>query len=284
MRNLIFIGLFFTNSLFCSGNKVYDTLYINRDTITLYTSLYTYCSFNDSPTFSTVNASLKQSANDTLIVLIINNDTVIHDFTIDGQITTGNIIPVSDSLTIQIHITVDGTYRFYSSINNGHHLGASGILLVGYSGNTSFLWNLFDQDPYFDSLFNSSLVNEIDSTYRPHLFMMNGNCYPDTEMDSSTYLTGMVGDSIIVSIVNSGKMYHSIHFHGYHLKIVSSIPDATPLNREKDTFPMAPGATFTLLLIPDKEGMYPVHDHNLISVTNNGTYPGGMMTMLDIMP
>jgi hypothetical protein len=56
------------------------------------------------------------------------------------------------------------------------------------------------------------------------------------------------------------------------------------INWTKDSFPMAPGATITFLVVPDKPGMYPMHDHNLIVSTNAGLYPGGMMGMFDIMP
>ena len=39
----------------------------------------------------------------------------------------------------------------------------------------------------------------------------------------------------------------------------------------------------TLLLVPDQPGMYPVHNHNLVTVATGG-YPGGMITRLNIMP
>jgi hypothetical protein len=52
----------------------------------------------------------------------------------------------------------------------------------------------------------------------------------------------------------------------------------------KDSFPVKVGDHVTILLVPDKEGMYPVHDHNLVANTNVGLYPGGMIAMLNIMP
>ena len=39
-----------------------------------------------------------------------------------------------------------------------------------------------------------------------------------------------------------------------------------------------------LELIPDKPGVYPVHDHNLIGVTGGMFYPNGMFTTLRIVP
>ena len=39
---------------------------------------------------------------------------------------------------------------------------------------------------------------------------------------------------------------------------------------EKDTFPVFPGEAMTLLLVPDQPGMYPVHNHNLVTVATGG--------------
>lgn len=266
------------------AGKVYDTLYLNRDTSSLCFSQHVFCSFNASPVFSTINKPIYHAVGDTLMLLVINSDTVDHDFTIDGFITSSNLVPQNDSTQFQLHITSQGSYRYYSSLNNAFQLGASGILQVGYTSYKRYTWNLFDQDSAFSVAFNNATITTIDTAFHPNVFMINGLCYPQTEADSTTLITGMVGDSIVIGIVNSGHMYHSIHFHGYHLQIVSAIPNTSYLGRSKDSFPLAPGEALTLLLVPDKDGMYPVHDHNLIAVTNDGGYPGGMMTMIDIMP
>jgi len=42
--------------------------------------------------------------------------------------------------------------------------------------------------------------------------------------------------------------------------------------------------TLVLRLVPDKEGQYPVHDHNLVAVSGNGLYPNGMFTLIEIQP
>jgi hypothetical protein len=35
-------------------------------------------------------------------------------------------------------------------------------------------------------------------------------------------------------------------------------------------------------LVPDKPGRYPIHNHNLVTTTVGGNYPGGMMMHMHI--
>ncbi len=61
-------------------------------------------------------------------------------------------------------------------------------------------------------------------------------------------------------------MVSPFHFHGYHVKIIDVKIHQTMLGWEKDTFPVFPGEAMTLLLVPDQPGMFPVHNHNLVTV------------------
>ena len=42
--------------------------------------------------------------------------------------------------------------------------------------------------------------------------------------------------------------------------------------------------TLILQIVPDKEGEYPIHDHNLVAVTGNNIYPNGIFTSILISP
>jgi FtsP/CotA-like multicopper oxidase with cupredoxin domain len=112
--------------------------------------------------------------------------------------------------------------------------------------------------------------------------MVNGRSYPNVESDSTSKIMGMVGDTIQIQVANTGQAVHSIHFHGYHFRVLYSSKSAVHHDWIKDTMPMHPMHTMILELVPDKPGMYPVHDHNLISVTGGGIYPYGLMLMIDI--
>jgi FtsP/CotA-like multicopper oxidase with cupredoxin domain len=93
-----------------------------------------------------------------------------------------------------------------------------------------------------------------------------------------------VGDTIYIVVLNSGKMLHTLHFHGYHVEIVNASINSRYNGWIKDSFGILTGEILMLKLIPNKPGLYPVHEHNLINVTTNGVYPGGMLNLIDIQP
>ena len=79
-------------------------------------------------------------------------------------------------------------------------------------------------------------------------------------------------------------MDHVLHFHGFHVEYLSTTIQTSRIGWIKDTVPLKKGEAMTVLLIANQEGIYPVHNHNLIAVTNSGFYPGGMITLINITP
>jgi len=258
-----------------------DTLYLHHDTLR---SNWHYMAFNSSPFAETKNAPLKLSAGDQLQLTIFNTDTLMHDFTIDGIIETGNQIPPGGQGVWTFTINTPGTYRYYSSFLYGYGLGASGIILVGYENYPSFYWNLFEQQLSFSTGVLDGSVSAVNSSYKPQYFWINGISYPETLMEPDGMVMGMVGDSIIIAVTNSGKQPQPLHLHGFHVHILQATGSQHMVGWIKDSFPIAPGQSMTLLLVPDKPGMYMVHNHNLRAATNAGLYPGGMMTHIQIDP
>lgn len=263
---------------------VKDTLYINAGIDTLYSQGFYFRSFNATNVFSRRNVSFKVGVNDTLQLVVINNDTLLHNFTIDSIITSSNTVLPGDTLHVQFKLTTKATYRYYSSTPYGANLGASGLIGVGYETYTNYQWNLFDQDSSYSSAFHQSLITSIDTGFRPAIFLINGFSYPQTSADSTVDIETMMGDTVFIHVLNSGHMVHTLHFHGFHVKIVTSSHTPQMVNWIKDSFPVYENASYTLMLVPDKDGEYPIHDHNLIASTNAGMYPGGMMAMMHIMP
>jgi len=123
-----------------------DTLFINRDTTRAASYLVHNCSFNSSNSFEIKNKQLTKSIDDTLLLAVINNDTLPHTFTIDNIITSSNDINPGDTGYFSISILDEGTYRYYSDQPYGKYLGASGQILVGYDNKIPFFWNLFDYE------------------------------------------------------------------------------------------------------------------------------------------
>lgn len=264
------------------GGAIDVDLHINSALTTVYTQDIAATSFNFDTTFSMKNAIVELEVDDEVVFFVHNNDTVPHTFTIDGLLEIGNTIEPGNTEEFQLTFTSSGSHRFYSDLAQGKWLGASGSILVGYSENPTFHWNLFDLQTDLSHEIHQGLVEEIPLTYQPEMFLINGAFYPETLEDEDTYITGQVGDEIVISIVNSGLMDHILHFHGYHVEILDAKIMAGRVGWIKDSIPIKKGEAMTVKLTPDKPGEYPVHDHNLIAVTNVGFYPGGMLTFLDI--
>ncbi|MFT5185281.1 MAG: plastocyanin [Flavobacteriales bacterium] len=265
-----------------AGKAIDVELYLNSALTTVYTQDIAATSFNFSSTFSMKNSIVEVDVDDEVLFTIHNTDTVSHTFTIDGMLEMDNTIGPGATEVFALTFTSNGTHRFYSDSAQGKWLGASGSILVGYAENPKFHWNLFDLQTELTHEIHQGLVDEIPSSYQPEMFLINGAFYPETLEDEDTYITGQVGDQIIISIVNSGLMDHILHFHGYHVEILDARILSGRVGWIKDSLPIKKGEAMTVLLSPDKPGEYPVHDHNLIAVTNVGFYPGGMLTYLNI--
>ena len=144
-----------------------------------------------------------------------------------------------------------------------------------------FSWDLWDQSPELaEDVFNGE-ATAIPSVYRPTFFSINGGVDP-MDMMTGAVVMGNVGDSIYISIVNTGNMIHNIHFHGYHVEIIQSLEKPESIGWEKDSFPVFVKDAMTLLLVPHQPGEFPVHNHNLVATLFNNGSSLGMITMLMI--
>lgn len=267
--------------LFSQAN---DTLYIFRDTIHEGNIVLHLVSFSPVDSFVQTNAVLNIDIGQSMDITVINKDTANHSFTIDDYIESNNAIAPGDTITVTFTPTNEGSFRYYSSTDQGKYLGASGIVLVGYQYYDAFYWNLFDHNDTLAQDFATGQTVTFPQNYRPSVFLINNYTFPNTLTDTLSYVNGNVGDTLVIACVNSGFMPHSLHFHGYHVDILSVRIRTHTLNWSKDTYPLMPGEAVLFRLVPSQEGVYPVHDHNLISVTNTGAYPGGMITQINIQP
>jgi FtsP/CotA-like multicopper oxidase with cupredoxin domain len=106
-------------------------------------------------------------------------------------------------------------------------------------------------------------------------FMINGKSYPMTDE-----LMIRSGENIRVRFIGAGAMPHFMHLHGHDFWHVcqDGSPLATPVRM--NTIPIYPGTTSDIVIQGTNPGMWHFHDHSDLSTTNNGVFPGGMMTML----
>jgi FtsP/CotA-like multicopper oxidase with cupredoxin domain len=108
-----------------------------------------------------------------------------------------------------------------------------------------------------------------------NFFMINGKSYPMTDM-----LHIRSGENIRVRLVGAGAIPHYMHLHGHDFWHVCQ--DGSPLQSPTrlNTIPIFPGTTSDIIIQGTNPGMWHLHDHSDLASTNNGQFPGGMMTML----
>ena len=106
-------------------------------------------------------------------------------------------------------------------------------------------------------------------------FMINGKSYPMTDE-----LRIRTGENIRVRLIGAGAMPHYMHLHGHDFWHVAQ--DGSPLKNpvRLNTIPVFPGTTSDIIIQGTNPGMWHFHDHSDLASTNNGQFPGGMMTML----
>lgn len=106
-------------------------------------------------------------------------------------------------------------------------------------------------------------------------FLINGKAYPMTDE-----LMIRSGENIRIRMIGAGAMPHFMHLHGHDFWHVAQ--DGSPLMSpvRLNTVPVNPGTTTDIIVQGSNPGMWHFHDHSDLATTNNGVFPGGMMTML----
>jgi FtsP/CotA-like multicopper oxidase with cupredoxin domain len=73
-----------------------------------------------------------------------------------------------------------------------------------------------------------------------------------------------------------------MHSHGFHFLVIGTDGRRLDAPYYKDTLDIAPGECYEILFVLDQAGRYMFHDHIEQNTTNNGLYPGGMITMINV--
>ncbi|RYM33922.1 hypothetical protein ERX46_08125 [Brumimicrobium glaciale] len=261
-----------------------DTLYVLKVNVTFNGTNFQKGVISDS--LSPVqfdNAVLDLTGGNTNTFLLINTDTISYDFYLNTNSSLTWTIGAEDTITVNIPVLSSGTHAILSSTTEGELLGTACILRVDLQGDYLYSWDFWEMNTGLSQDIAAANATSIPANYRPDVFSINAN--PLAPMDTSNAIIyGNVGDTIIISVLNSGNMTHNIHFHGYHITIIGASMQTNRIGWSKDSFPIYEGETMTLRLVPDQPGTYPVHNHNLVAIIFNNNYPSGMMTMLKINP
>lgn len=260
-------------------------MYLNRgDYIAVDSTTYPYYAFNYDAVFDAHNAVLNVATGDTVVFTIINTDTLDHGFTIKGYPGSGSNINPLDSIVDTVVFNTPGLFIYHDDFDYPKYtyLGAAGMILVESPNSFSkFYWNFKEQqDSYNFDLVNGVSVNW--AAFDPNYYTVNSRSKPDIPNDTTAVVIANVGDTVRIMMANTGRSVHSIHFHGFHCRIVYASQSSQMLNWSKDTVPIKSMEAIILEMVPDKSGFYPVHDHNLIAVGGGGYYPNGIFMMMQI--
>ena len=106
-------------------------------------------------------------------------------------------------------------------------------------------------------------------------FLINGKAFPSTDP-----LWIQSGENIRVRLIGAGANPHYMHLHGHDFWHVAQDGHPLPNPMRLNTIPVFPGNTSDIIVQGTNPGMWHFHDHSDLSNTNNGVFPGGMMTML----
>ncbi len=280
MRLMLPLLLCFTALL--SWGKVQDTLYINTGVVEDKKRPVPFKLFNTTPTFDSLDAFVQLPLGDTLELVLINTDTTDHDLVL-ASVMAPIAVASGQSTTISFVGREKGVFRLFSAEESWRMLGLATAILVAAPQEKHFIWHLRDAEGALNRQVQPGTSFD-PTTYLPDYFSINALRFPRTTTDSLGYVTGQVGDTLYINIINAGFMDHSIHFHGYHVILEASNYNNPQIGWDKDTFPVLPGEWIRVRLVPHQPGKFPVHDHNLVAVTSGGNYPGGMIAILDIAP
>ena len=284
MRVVVLIFVLLCTSV-VQAATVNESLYILKDSITVSSGeKLPYLTFNASPTFNTTNARIVLSPGDVLDLWVYNMDASLHHFEIRGETSSQSILP-GDSIHVVHTFSDNGIHVFHDPLNypNQASLGLGGMIVVRDHSNSSFYWNIKEHHRgQSDSILSGGTVDW--TQYSPEFYTINGNSNPHINQDTNARVTGTVGDVIYIYVTNTGQSIHPLHFHGYHVELMASTRTPSHVGRMKDSQGIYPGEGVVFRLIPDKEGEYPVHDHNLVTTTGANVYPLGLFTTILIAP
>lgn len=108
-----------------------------------------------------------------------------------------------------------------------------------------------------------------------NIYTMNGKAYPMTPK-----LHIRRDELIRIRLINVGAVEHYMHLHGHDFWEVARDGAVLPHAFRGNTIPVTPGRTHDIIVEGSNPGVWTFHDHATSRATNNGLYPGGILTTL----
>ena len=253
---------------------------------------------------------LNANEGDTINVTVVNQTQESHDFEVKGSGVAKATIAAGASALVTLTGLPAGNYIYYDPSNDAQTkqaqraIGMIGALIVRPAGQTAggagnlwaggpaykkdFVWVVSDMDKLWNAADKSGVA--APAAYKATYAFINGlfgtksvkdhTNSPQLGKKDSAANPGM-GDHIVIRIINPGMISHPIHFHGYHgeLHSVNNVHQTRVI--EKDVIDVPAMTTMDLRFHINQPGMYIIHDHTGMMVTQDGIYAEGMLSEFD---
>ncbi|MDX8413146.1 MAG: multicopper oxidase domain-containing protein [Mariprofundales bacterium] len=107
-------------------------------------------------------------------------------------------------------------------------------------------------------------------------FSINGRSFPLTQP-----LRVKHGDFVRIRFIGAGNTMHAMHSHGHDMLV--AFKDGLPIKNPYyvDTQLIIPGSHNDVFINMDNSGRFIFHDHIDYQSTNNGKFPGGVVTVIE---
>lgn len=122
--------------------------------------------------------------------------------------------------------------------------------------------------------------NDYHAGYHPTYFLINGEAYPDTGV-----IAAADGDRVVLRYVNAGLSHHTMALLGEHQRVIAKDAHPTAANAFDAVAETVPaGSTMDAIATLDTTApgdRLPLYNRQL-NVTNDGAFPGGMLTFIEV--
>ena len=195
----------------CTGAfaaTIHDTLYINSGTATMYDgTTFPFKAYNSSDQFDQQNKLVTLNAGDDLELVIINNDSEPHGFSISNTSITPLVIAPSDTGSVSHFFPDQALHVYYDQLDqpNNTYMGLGGMIAILGTSDSEYYWDLKTHDSTYSAELGQG--NSVDWTsYYPEHFTINGKSFPETTADTLTSIQGSIGEVMHIYIANPGQI------------------------------------------------------------------------------
>lgn len=194
-------------------------------------------------------------------------------------------IEPGESFTYKFKADPSGSMWYHCHVNVNEHVAIRGMwgpFIVDPKEPTELekrvtkefvmMMNTYDSNYADKPGFGGMPTEEGDMNY----FAMNGRSFPNTQP-----MRIEEGDVVRVRLFGAGAGIHAMHTHGHTFWVTHKDGFPLPEPYRADTVLYGPGERYDLIFEADNPGRFIFHDHMDTHVTNNGKYPGGVVTVME---